>query len=71
MSEMKFTKQQVQDWNRYEDVRQNGAWNMYSSQAVESTGLSDERYLFVLHNYSELKDYIQSTTTEHEQEVKV
>ena len=68
MSEMKFTKQQIKDWHKYEIVRLDGTWNMYAPNARYATGLSEDRYLFVLHNYSELKDYIKSA--EHEQEEK-
>ena len=52
----KFTKQQLDNWRTYEDVRQEGQFNMLSPQARELTGLSQEEYLFVLKNFSYLRD---------------
>lgn len=54
-----FTEQQLADWEDYEDVRQDGSWNMFDPRAREATGLSRDRYLFVLRNYSELKAAVE------------
>jgi len=53
---MEYTKQQLADWDRYEHVRQDGSWNMFDPNARYATGLSKDRYLFVMKNYSELKE---------------
>jgi hypothetical protein len=56
MHAAKFTEQQIKDWYEYEEVRLSGLYNMYSPQARELTGLDKESYLFVMRNYSELKE---------------
>jgi hypothetical protein len=52
---MEFTKQQLKDFEAYERVRVRGLYNMFDPRARESIGLSKERYLFVMDNYSALK----------------
>lgn len=52
---MKFTKQQIEDWVEYENVRASGAFNMWFPQARKATGLSSDRYGFVMRHFSELK----------------
>lgn len=42
------------DFQRYERVRREGLWNMFSPQAREATGLSRETYLGVIKHYEEL-----------------
>lgn len=53
---VKFTKQQITDWKAYERVRSSGTWNMYFPSARAATGLSSERYIFVMDNYLQLKE---------------
>jgi hypothetical protein len=50
-----FTDQQISDWKRFEKVRSGGKWNMFSSQALTATGLTKERFLFVMSNFGELE----------------
>lgn len=50
-----FTAKQIADWKRYEKVRAGGKYNMFDPRARQATGLSMERYSFVMQNYSELK----------------
>ena len=50
-----FTPADIEAWRKYERVREGGAWNMFDSRARGATGLSEERYLFVLENFSELQ----------------
>lgn len=57
---MNFTNQQMADWRAYERVRKSGAFNMYDPRARRATGLSGERYSFVMNNYSELKEAVQA-----------
>jgi hypothetical protein len=49
-----FTLQQIENWRRYEEVRDEGRYNMFDPRARQLTGLSREDYLFTLSNYSEL-----------------
>lgn len=49
-----FTQQQIEDFKAYDEVRQEGRYNMMSPQAQQLTGLDRNRYLFVLRNYVEL-----------------
>ena len=53
---MDFTKKQINQFKSYERVRKGGHYNMFSSQARTATGLTKEEYLFVMENYSELKE---------------
>ena len=55
-----FTKKQINNYKSYEIVRKTGAYNMFSSQARLSTGLTKDEYLFVMENYSELKEAAKS-----------
>jgi hypothetical protein len=53
---MDFTKNQINDYRAYEKVRKAGHYNMISSQARAAAMLTREEHLFVMENYSELKD---------------
>jgi hypothetical protein len=68
MSETKdggpFSPQQLSDWKRYERVRQSGRLNMLFPGARMATGLSEDRYTFVLSHYSELRAELDKPTTE-------
>lgn len=50
-----FTAEQIKDWKAYEKVRRGGRFNMFDPRARRATGLSAERYSFVINNFSELK----------------
>lgn len=56
---MTFTEQQLSDWKRYEKVRQSGKFNMWFPGARSATGLSEDRYMFALSNYTELKRAVE------------
>ena len=58
---MMFTDQQIKDWRVYERVRKSGRYNMltHSRQAALAAGLSHDRYIHVLTNYSALKEAAQ------------
>jgi len=62
----KFTPQQLSDWQRYENVRAGGRYNMFSPQARAATGLSTERYSFVMDNFEELEKAVESEDSEKE-----
>ena len=51
-----FTKIQLADWRAYEKVRAGGRFNMFDPRARRATGLSDERYIFVMLNFLALKE---------------
>lgn len=55
METEEFTQYDIDDWKAYEKVRKGGKWNMFDPRARIATGLSSERYSFVMKNYSELK----------------
>lgn len=57
----KFTKEDLADWKAYEKVRTGGRWNMFDPRARKATRLSSERYLFVMHWFSELKAAIENS----------
>ena len=52
---MNYTPQQLKDWEAYERIRKGGRYNMFDPRARRLTGLSADRYSFVLQNYSELR----------------
>lgn len=56
----RFNAIDILDWEAYEDVRQSGRFNMFDPRARRTSGLSRERYLFVLKNYSEIKAEIDA-----------
>lgn len=52
---MNFTPEQLKDFARYVRVQQSGRYNMLSPNATAATGLSRDRYLFVLEHYDQLE----------------
>jgi hypothetical protein len=56
MKNKTFNKSEINNYKAYEIIRKTGAYNMFSPQARLSTGLTKDEYLFVMENYSELKD---------------
>ncbi len=55
-----FTEEQLENWRAYEEVRSEGNWSMWSPQAREATGLSKEDYLYVMKNFSALKEAVEA-----------
>lgn len=53
---MSFAKRQLNQFKSYERVRKDGHYNMFDSRARLATGLTKDEYLFVMENYSELKE---------------
>lgn len=51
-----FTEQQLKNYRAYEKVRFGGRYNMFHPHARMLSGLEKEDYLFVMSNYSELRD---------------
>lgn len=43
-------------FNKYEKVRKSGKYNMFDYRAQLESGLSKEDYLYVMSNYSDLKE---------------
>jgi hypothetical protein len=57
---MEFTNQDIADWRKYERVRLSGAFNMFDAHnASRAAKLSRARYMFILKNYSALKEQAQ------------
>ena len=53
----KITKQEDKDrrdFNKYEKVRKSGLYNMFDDRARLLTGLTKERYLYIINHYDEL-----------------
>ena len=57
---MTFTPQDIADWKAYERVRERGAYNMFDPRARRATGLSGERYSFVMRHYSALRAELEA-----------
>lgn len=58
-----FTQEQIAQWRNYEEVRSEGAFNMWSPQAIEATGLKKKDYLFVMTNFTDLKKAAEADTS--------
>jgi hypothetical protein len=50
-----YTDQQIQNWKRFEKVRQSGKFNMFSSDARAKAELFKDDHLFIIKNYDGLK----------------
>ena len=57
-----FTDNQKSDWLKYEKVRSQGKYNMLDPKARGLSGLTADRYKFVMLNYSKLKDVVSLET---------
>ena len=53
---MEFTNQQLQNFKKYVRVQMGGRYNMFDPRARAATGLDKDEYLFVMENYSALKE---------------
>lgn len=56
----KHTPEQIENWREYERVRLEGCYNMFSPNARNSIGLSEEEYLYCMKNYSSLKEHAKA-----------
>lgn len=55
----RYTEKDIVDWHAYERVRAGGKYNMFDPRARMMTGLSQDRYIFILENYSRIQDQIE------------
>ena len=55
----KYSQEVINDWKRYERVRSGGAYNMFDPRAREATGLTQERYVFLLKHYVDIAKQIE------------
>ena len=53
-----FSAKHIAQWKAYEKVRKSGRHNMFDPRAQLATGLSREAFLFVMRNYSKLKEAV-------------
>lgn len=51
----KYTTEQLADYKAYEKVRKGGKYNMFDPRASRAAKLPEDRYVFVMSNYSELR----------------
>ena len=61
---MNYTKRQINQFKSYEIIRKSGTYNMFDSRARLASGLTKDEYLFVMENYSELKDASEARAAE-------
>ena len=54
----RFSDRDIVDWRSYERVRLTGRFNMFDPHAREMTGMTKERYIFILEQYSNIQDQI-------------
>jgi hypothetical protein len=51
-----FTEQQLENWKKYEAVRQSGVINMFDARmGCELSGLTRDEYVFCMSNYAALR----------------
>jgi len=46
----------IEEFNEFEEVRQNGLYNMFDPKARELTNLSKEQWVVIMRDYSKLKE---------------
>lgn len=56
---MEFTNQQLQNFKKYVRVQMGGRYNMFDPRAMAATGMDEDEYIFVMDNYSALKEAIE------------
>ncbi len=56
----KFTEQQLADYQAYEKVRESGKYNMFDPRASRAAKLPEDRYVFVMKNYTELRKEVEN-----------
>lgn len=52
-----FTKDDIEAWKRYEEVRLSGAFNMWSPQVAEVANLTKAQHLFIIKYYDDLQKW--------------
>jgi len=60
----KFTKEQIDNWRDFEDIRLEGRFNMLTSQARQLSSMDKNEWAFCIKNYSELKQAAIHKATE-------
>lgn len=58
---MTFTTQQIKNFKAYERVRASGKFNMFDPRAQQAASLNRNDFMFVLENYSGLKEQAKET----------
>ena len=53
---MEFTNQQLQNFKKYVRVQMGGRYSMFDPRARAATGMDKDEYIFVMENYSALKE---------------
>ena len=58
---MSFTKEQLDWYKAYEQVRQSGEFNMITEagNAMKKAGLDKNQYVFVIEHFSELRETVE------------
>jgi hypothetical protein len=51
----KYSDKDIIDWRTYERVRLTGKFNMYDPRAIDMTGLTRERYIFIMEHYDHIR----------------
>jgi hypothetical protein len=59
-----YTDKEIKAFRAYESIRRAGLYNMFDARARLATGLTKEEYLFVMENYSELKEASEARAAE-------
>lgn len=60
-----FTQKQLNDFRAYREVQESGKYNMLDPRARQLAGLDREDFLFVLSNYSALKQAYEAAEDQH------
>ena len=65
MQKPQFTKERLQQWHDYEELRLTGLFNMADINAVRASGLNYADYRYVQNQYEELKAAYQAAEDQY------
>jgi hypothetical protein len=54
----KYSDRDIVDWRSYERVRLTGKFNMFDPRAIDMTGLTRERYIFIMEHYNQIQNQV-------------
>jgi len=60
-----FTDKQMKDFIAYRKVQLGGKYNMFDPRATRATGLSESEYVFVMKNYTALREAAEKAAVDN------
>lgn len=50
----KFTERQIKNWKKYEEIREEGEYNMFDPRAQMGSGMTKSEWIFCMTKYFQL-----------------